>query len=94
MDQIDRIVRRILTLKFRLGLFEDPYPHLEELKQSLHQPSVRQLNEEIARESFILLKNEHHTLPLSKDVKKIKRRRHDAGACYCVSSAGAPPREC
>ena len=71
MDQIDRIVRRILTLKFRLGLFEDPYPHLEELKQSLHQPSVRQLNEEIARESFILLKNEHHTLPLSKDVKKI-----------------------
>ena len=71
MELIDRIVKRILMLKFRLGLFEDPYPHLEELKHSLHQPASMQLNEEMALESFILLKNEHQTLPLSRDVKKI-----------------------
>ena len=71
MELIDRIVKRILMLKFRLGLFEDPYPHLEELKHSLHQSASMQLNEEMALESFILLKNEHQTLPLSRDVKKI-----------------------
>ena len=71
MELIDRIVKRILMLKFRLGLFEDPYPHLEELKHSLHQSASMQLNEEMALESFILLKNEHHTLPLSREEKKI-----------------------
>ena len=71
MEQIDAMVRRILTLKFRLGLFEDPWPHLEALKQSLHTEKAAELNQRIAEESFILLKNEHETLPLSKDVKKI-----------------------
>lgn len=71
MEQIDRMVRRILVWKFRLGLFEDPYPHLDELKKTLHRPGTKQLNREIARESFILLKNDRRTLPLSKDVKKI-----------------------
>ena len=71
MEQIDRMVSRILSLKFRLGLFEDPYPHLEELKKTLHQPSTNHLNESLALKSFILLKNEHNTLPLSCDEKKI-----------------------
>lgn len=71
MNLIDQAVKRILTWKFRLGLFEDPYPHLPELKKSLHQVSTDQLNEQMALESVILLKNENHILPLSKEVKKI-----------------------
>ena len=64
-------MRRVLTQKFRLGLFEDPYPHPDRLKASLHLESTNRLNEKAALESFILLKNEHRTLPLSKETKKI-----------------------
>lgn len=71
MEEIDCAVRRVLTQKFRLGLFEDPYPHPDRLKASLHLESTNRLNEKAALESFILLKNEHRTLPLSKETKKI-----------------------
>ena len=67
MELIDRIVKRILMLKFRLGLFEDPYPHLEELKHSLHQPVSMQLNEEIAlvMARHKLARGSVHTWPVS-----------------------------
>ena len=71
MDIIDQAVRRVLTQKFDLGLFENPYPDLEKLKKYLHLKSADELNEKIAAESFTLLKNENKTLPLSKKIKKI-----------------------
>ena len=71
MDIIDQAVRRVLTQKFELGLFENPYPDLEKLKKYLHLKSTDELNEKIAAESFTLLKNENKTLPLSKKIKKI-----------------------
>ena len=71
MDEIDQAVRRVLRQKFRLGLFEDPYPHLPELKKTLHLRSTDELNEKMALESITLLKNSAGLLPLSKDVKKI-----------------------
>lgn len=71
MEVIDRAVRRVLRTKFELGLFENPYPDCEKLKSHLHQEKTDELNEKIAAESFILLKNENNVLPLSKDVKKI-----------------------
>lgn len=71
MDIIDQAVRRVLTQKFELGLFENPYPDLEKLKKYLHLKSADELNEKIAAESFTLLKNENKTLPLSKKIKKI-----------------------
>ena len=70
-EVIDRAVRRVLRTKFELGLFEDPYPHIEELKRILHQKTTDDLNEKIARESFILLKNKSNLLPLDRGVKKI-----------------------
>ena len=71
MEDIDRAVRRVLTIKMRLGLFEHPYPDLARLKASLHRESTDRLNERMALESFTLLKNENQILPLSKEVKKI-----------------------
>ncbi len=71
MEDIDQAVRRVLTLKFQMGLFEDPYPHLDKLKSSLHLESTNRLNEQAALESFTLLKNDRQVLPLSKETKKI-----------------------
>ncbi|MEY8411047.1 glycoside hydrolase family 3 N-terminal domain-containing protein [Lachnospiraceae bacterium 62-26] len=71
MDTIDRAVRRVLTQKFELGLFENPYPDVEKLKTYLHLKTTNELNEKIAAESFTLLKNENKSLPLSKTIKKI-----------------------
>ena len=71
MAVIDRAVSRVLRTKFELGLFENPYPDCEKLKGTLHRKETDALNEKMAAESFILLKNEGSVLPLSKDVKKI-----------------------
>lgn len=66
MTVIDEAVRRVLKVKFELGLFENPYPDMERLKASLHQQKTGALNEKIAKESLILLKNEKNTLPLGR----------------------------
>lgn len=71
MDAIDQAVRRVLTQKFELGLFENPFPNLNRLKQRLHVRETRELNEKIATESFILLKNKNQVLPLKRNISKI-----------------------
>jgi beta-glucosidase len=68
---IDRAVERVLSAKFRLGLFEEPIPVKSRLFSVLRQEKNDILNEKIAQKSFILLKNDHHLLPLSKDIKSI-----------------------
>lgn len=71
MAVIDQAVKRVLRAKFELGLFENPYPDCEKLKAALHRKETDALNEKMAAESFILLKNNNDVLPLSKKVKKI-----------------------
>lgn len=71
MEAIDTAVRRVLKAKFDLGLFEHPYPDMERLHFSLHRKEADELNEKIAKESFILLKNDNRLLPLNKDIKSI-----------------------
>jgi len=71
MATIDLAVRRVLTAKFSLGLFEQPYPDREMLKRVLHTQEADTLNLTLAKEAVTLLKNERGTLPLSADVKKI-----------------------
>jgi len=72
MTIIDRAVERVLTAKFDLGLFERPYPDQKKLQGLLHKEESGVLNLQMARESIILLKNDHKLLPLSKkEVKKI-----------------------
>lgn len=62
-EQLDQFVRRILRVKFRLGLFEQPYfdPDRDVLLGEDALAAARQA----ARESFVLLKNENNVLPLS-----------------------------
>ena len=71
METVDQAVRRVLTAKFEIGLFEHPYPDFEALEKSLHQTATDQLNLKMARDGIILLKNENHLLPLSEDTRRI-----------------------
>jgi len=66
--RIDQAVRRILRVKFELGLFDDPMPRAE-LKSHIGSPASRQLALQAAQDSMTLLKNTNELLPLRKDRK-------------------------
>lgn len=70
-EEIDNSVRRILTAKFELGLFDDPYLYLnpDREKELLSHPDHLSLAHEMALNSMVLLKNENEVLPLSKGEK-------------------------
>ncbi|MCU0456285.1 MAG: glycoside hydrolase family 3 C-terminal domain-containing protein [Bacteroidales bacterium] len=63
-ERIDDAVRRILRIKFRMGLFENPFPD-ETLRDSLGSDYHRRVARQAVRESLVLLKNEKQILPLS-----------------------------
>ncbi|WP_204601957.1 beta-glucosidase BglX [Paremcibacter congregatus] len=66
--KIDRAVRRILEMKYRLGLFEDPYRYSNEARQQAakKKPAFLEAARDVARKSMVLLKNEGQILPLKK----------------------------
>ena len=68
---IDEAVRRILRIKFRLGLFEHPYVDEAAESGSLLTAANRAAAREIAGRSMVLLKNDHEALPLSKNIGSI-----------------------
>jgi len=63
---VDESVRRVLRVKFAMGLFECPYVDLAQTKTALLRPENREIAREAARQSIVLLKNEKNLLPLSK----------------------------
>jgi len=69
--EIDTSVRRILLLKYELGLFDDPYKFCdpEREKRFVLAAEHRAAARDMARKSVVLLKNEKNTLPLSKSAK-------------------------
>lgn len=67
---IDRAVKRVLRLKFRLGLFEHPYADANYAEKVNHQASHKQLALDMARESVVLLKNDNNILPLNISAMK------------------------
>src|SRR5438067_12795910 len=67
-SRIDEAVRRILRVKFELGLFDKPIPDAA-LKSKIGLPESRQAAPQAARESMTLLKNTGDLLPLAKDRK-------------------------
>jgi len=74
--KIEEGVRRVLRVKFALGLFEHPYVDEARAKQVLFLPESLQLAQTVAERSFVLLKNApgdrgRPLLPISKDVKKV-----------------------
>ncbi len=68
---IDEAVRRILRIKFRLGLFDRPYTDEAREANALLRPESIRLAREIAGRSMVLLKNERETLPLNKNIGSI-----------------------
>ncbi|MDZ7261936.1 MAG: glycoside hydrolase family 3 C-terminal domain-containing protein, partial [candidate division KSB1 bacterium] len=68
---LDQSVKRVLTAKFKLGLFENPYADPDYAAKVNDSPEHRQLALQAAREAIVLLKNEDHTLPLKKDLKAL-----------------------
>lgn len=75
-EVIDEAVRRVLTAKFRLGLFENPYVDEAAAPAVLADPRSRELARTAAEQSIVLLRNENAALPL------------DAGALGSIAVIG------
>ncbi len=71
MGQIDDAVRRILRVKFELGLFDKPYAEEEKESAATLTPENLATALEEAEQSIVLLKNEKNLLPLSREIKTI-----------------------
>lgn len=67
MERIDDAVRRILTVKYYRGLFDDPYHKMD--ASNLGDQAHKDLAREAVRKSLVLLENENSSLPLSKEEK-------------------------
>ncbi len=68
---IDEAVRHILRVKFRLGLFEKPFADENLEKREVFKKANQDVAKTAAEKSFVLLKNENETLPISKNIKEI-----------------------
>ncbi|MBF8148581.1 beta-glucosidase BglX [Winogradskyella sp. F6397] len=70
---IDDAVKRILRVKFELGLFEDPFRYCDEEreKETIGNPAHHEAVLDMAKKSIVLLKNENQLLPLKKEGQKI-----------------------
>ena len=62
---LDEAVRRVLRVKFQKGLFDQPYADESLAQTAFLQPGALALAREAAAKSCVLLKNEHHVLPLA-----------------------------
>ncbi len=71
MEQIDRAVLRVLRLKNKLGLFENPYRFTDHQKslEVINNPKAMALAQESVSKTSVLLKNEDKILPLDKNQK-------------------------
>ena len=69
--QLDDAVRPILETKIKLGLFEHPFVDETKVAAVLDRQSSRVLERKLAARSMVLLRNQNHTLPLAKSIKKI-----------------------
>jgi beta-glucosidase len=69
--QVDAMVLPIIEAKYKLGLFDQPYVDESKVETTLNRPEGRELARKVAARSMVLLKNENHTLPLKKDLKKV-----------------------
>ena len=75
--KVDEAVRRVLLLKYKLGLFDDPYRYLDEEREDsiLYSDQIMEYALQSARKSIVLLENKPFNgkklLPLSEDIKNI-----------------------
>lgn len=87
---IDESVRRVLTIKFKRGLFEDPYVKVDNLAVSMTNSKKQEVSHMIASESIVLLKNADQLLPLDKGQKISVIGPHADSIRYPVSGYSYP----
>ena len=71
LADIEAAVRRILAIKVRMGLFEQPYADESKLAQVVALPAQRQAARLVAQRSMVLLRNEGRLLPLAQNLKNV-----------------------
>jgi beta-glucosidase len=86
---VDEAVGRVLRLKFRLSLFENPYTDESLAETLILRPDFRELALQVAQESMVLLKNEESILPLSPRsrlavIGPLAGNRHDLLGCWSL----------
>lgn len=71
--RIDAAVKAILEMKYRLGLFDDPYRYADEAREkaTIYKPEFLEAARDVARKSIVLLKNKDNVLPLAAAAKSI-----------------------
>lgn len=89
MELVDAAVRRVLRLKFCLGLFENPYIDDTLADKLILRPDFRELALQVAQESMVLLKNEDNILPLSRSTRlavigALADSPHDMFGCWSL----------
>lgn len=73
ISQIDEMVKRVLRIKYKLGLFTNPYQYHDKKRQAeltLH-PDHLAASRDVAKKSIVLLKNENNVLPITDKIKRI-----------------------
>jgi beta-glucosidase len=65
LKYIDQAVRRVLSVKFRLGLFDNPFGSPAKVQKVVRSAKNIGISKEVADESAVLLKNDNHILPLN-----------------------------
>ncbi len=69
--QLDALVRPILAMKYRLGLFTQPYVDMDKFRHETLSAEQREAARNAAEQTAVLLRNENHTLPLSKSLHSL-----------------------
>lgn len=89
LELVDEAVRRVLRLKFRLGLFENPYTDESLADKIILRSDFRELALQVAQESMVLLKNDDNILPLSPQTRlavigPLANNRSDLLGCWSL----------
>ena len=71
IEAVDEAVRRVLRMKIRAGIFEQPYADAAREKTTIMRPEYREAARRIAARSMVLLKNDRGTLPLAPTVARL-----------------------
>ena len=94
MADINQACRRVLEAKYKLGLFKDPYKYMrvKNRNQYVYTAANRKAARDLAAETFVLLKNENHVLPLKKQGKialigPLANDRANLCGTWCVAMA-------
>ena len=92
MADIDQACRRVLEAKWKLGLFDDPYRHLDAKRRAkdIYTDEHRAASRRMAAETFVLLKNQDDLLPLAKDksialIGPMANDRANIAGTWCVA---------